>query len=92
VAFLRSCGCLCALKSSSTDVNGDGVAESIHVEVTTPLSTDETIRQATVMVVLNYSLKVHSLGNVGCGLTCCNFLIRRFVDGFRATRSSAWTS
>lgn len=47
------------VKTSSTDVNLDGIAESVHVEITTPLSTNETIRQATVVVVIDYTLKVH---------------------------------
>ncbi|GMF16544.1 unnamed protein product [Phytophthora fragariaefolia] len=47
-----------AVQTSRTDANKDGTADSVHVEITTPLSTNETIRQATVAVVLDYTLKV----------------------------------
>ncbi|RLN55524.1 hypothetical protein BBJ28_00002776 [Nothophytophthora sp. Chile5] len=39
----------------------DGLAESLHVEIVTPLRLNETIRQATVLIVLNYTLQVRAI-------------------------------
>ncbi|KAG2950003.1 hypothetical protein PC117_g4771 [Phytophthora cactorum] len=52
------------VKTSSTDVNEDGIAESVRVEIATPLSTNEIIRQATVVVVLDYTLKSYAKLNM----------------------------
>ncbi|KAE9032476.1 hypothetical protein PR003_g3731 [Phytophthora rubi] len=52
------------VQTSSTDVNQDGIAESLNVEIATPLSINETIRQATVVVVLDYTLKSYAKLNM----------------------------
>ncbi|KAG7378254.1 Peroxisome chaperone and import receptor [Phytophthora pseudosyringae] len=53
-----------SVKTSGTDVNMDGIAESVHLEIATPLSTNEIIRQATVAVVLDYTLKSYAKLNM----------------------------
>ncbi|KAL4154931.1 hypothetical protein PRNP1_007045 [Phytophthora ramorum] len=52
------------VQTSSADTNFDGVADTLHVEVTTPLSTNESIRQATMIVVLDYTLKSYAKLNM----------------------------
>ncbi|KAE8906284.1 hypothetical protein PF005_g19964 [Phytophthora fragariae] len=52
------------VQTTSTDVNQDGIAESLNVEIATPLSINETIRQATVVVVLDYTIKRYAKLNM----------------------------
>ncbi|KAG6572851.1 uncharacterized protein IUM83_15522 [Phytophthora cinnamomi] len=53
-----------AVQTSTTDVNKDGVAELIHIDIATPLSTNETIQQATIVLVLDYTLKNYAKLNM----------------------------
>ncbi|ETL81175.1 hypothetical protein L917_18434 [Phytophthora nicotianae] len=52
------------VKTSNTDVDADGIPESVQVEIATPLSTNEIIRHATVVVVLDYTLKSYAKLNI----------------------------
>lgn len=52
------------VRTTSTDVNVDGIDESVQVEIAVPLSTNEIIRQATVVVVLDYTLKSYAKLNM----------------------------
>ncbi|KAL3674608.1 hypothetical protein V7S43_000551 [Phytophthora oleae] len=53
-----------SVKAFSSDVNGDGIAESVHLEIAMQLSTNEVVRQATVVVVLDYTLKSYAKLNI----------------------------
>lgn len=48
-------------QSYERDVNRDGLVDSLHVEIETPLLANESILQVTTVVWLNYSLQVESL-------------------------------
>ncbi|TYZ62042.1 hypothetical protein PybrP1_007752 [[Pythium] brassicae (nom. inval.)] len=48
-------------KTYEIDDDRDGIVDSIHLDVTTPLSPNERIHQVTVVVALNYSLQVGEL-------------------------------
>ncbi|KAG1685746.1 hypothetical protein DVH05_007740 [Phytophthora capsici] len=50
-----------SVKASTSDIN---IAESVHLEIAMPLSTNEIVRQATVVVVLDYSLKAYAKLNI----------------------------
>ncbi|KAL7687298.1 putative transmembrane protein [Plasmopara halstedii] len=52
------------VKTSSIDDNSDGIAESIWIEIAMPLSVSDVIRQATVVVVLDYKLENYAKLNM----------------------------
>lgn len=48
-------------QSYERDVNRDGLVDSLHIEIETPLLANESILQVTTVVWLNYSLQVDNL-------------------------------
>lgn len=53
------------------DENRDGLADSLHVEIATPLSSTERIYQVTVIAILNYTLEVWNRSYPYARNNCC---------------------
>ncbi|EGZ30038.1 hypothetical protein PHYSODRAFT_310116 [Phytophthora sojae] len=93
-----------AYSTTRTDLNQDGVADLVQADIITPLSTNETIRQATVIVLLNYTLKYpyadSPIANLTTNGISQELLVQSIISEYRARNYTAelhapnpiWTS